>query len=366
LVSGFHAGRWRAGSGCASILAPSFRNFHSVRQFFCHLSALGIYGVGLATESLRLWSRRKEPPTLRLLEFVATGIPFLAAIPLLFKSSTLQLISEYWWEPRGKIDGLTYVIEVYSDIAAFALVGIVVAACAWALRRNLLRVHPLFWALFAISGLIYLVMPHAMFATYMADQRLPIAFVFMLITCIDIDLRHRIVRRGFITVIIVLLVRVIEVDVSWARLSGPINEFRASVKRIKQGSKVLVVYAESNVGGGVFELGMVHAACIAMIERSALVRTAFTVEGKQILHVRSEYQAIVDTEDGTPPSIAQLVLAADRPSQNKSEYWSMWPSRYDYLYILFTESDAPNPDPDRLRLLQDGTHFQLYRVNSPK
>jgi hypothetical protein len=201
----------------------------------------------------------------------------------------------------------------------------------------------------------------------MADQRLPIAFTFMLIACVDVDLRHRIVRRGFIAlIIIVLLMRVIEVDVSWAKLSGPISEFRASVKRIKRGSKILVAYAESNVGDDVFELGLVHAACIAMIERSALVTTAFTVEGKQILRVRGEYQTIVDTDDGTPPSIAQLMVAADRPSQNKSEYWSMWPSRYDYLYVLFTESDAHNPDPDRLRLLQDGTHFQLYAINSPK
>jgi hypothetical protein len=189
----------------------------------------------------------------------------------------------------------------------------------------------------------------------------------MLIACIDIDLRQRIVRRGFIACLLVaLLLRVIEVDVSWTRLSVSTSEFRASVKRIKRGSKVLVAYAETNVGSDAFELGLVHAACIAIIERSALVTTAFTVEGKQILHVRPEFQQIVDTEDGTPPSLAQLIMAADRPSQNKYEYWSMWPSQYDYLYVLFTESDAPNPDPERLTLLQDGTHFQLYRVKQPK
>ena len=47
---------------------------------------------------------------------------------------------------------------------------------------------------------------------------------------------------------------------------------------------------------------LVHAACLAIIERSALVTTAFTVVGKQILHVRPDYRARVDTEDGTPPN----------------------------------------------------------------
>src|SRR5712672_365250 len=121
--------------------------------FFCHLSALGIYGAGLlATEASRLWSRRKEALTVLLLEFAATAIPFFAFIPLLLKSPTAQLVSEYWWEPRGKINGLIYVIEVYSDIVAFIMVFIVAAASTWLLRRSLLRVHHLFWPLLAISG----------------------------------------------------------------------------------------------------------------------------------------------------------------------------------------------------------------------
>ena len=139
----------------------------------------------------------------------------------------------------------------------------------------------------AVAGIIYLMMPRVMFATYMADQRLPIAFAFMLVACMTIDLRHRLVRRGFLVILVVtLLVRVIEVDVSWAELSTATSEFRASVKRIKKGSKVLVAYAKSDGGDDVADYGIVHAACIAIIERSALVTTAFTVKGKQVLQVR--------------------------------------------------------------------------------
>ena len=67
-------------------------------------------------------------------------------------------------------------------------------------------------------------------------------------------------------------------------------------------------------GDDVADLGLVHAACLAMIERSALVTTAFTVVGKQILHVRPG-----NTEPWSTPRTARrhrsdkLLLAAEDP-----------------------------------------------------
>jgi hypothetical protein len=333
--------------------------------FFCHLSSLGVYGVGLlAIEGQRLWLRRQEPWPTRIVDFCATGIPFLPAIPLLMASPTLGLADQYYWERLGKIDGLIYVIQCYSDIVALALVGLLTAGVVWTVRHRLLRIHPLFWVLLVISAAVYLAMPRVLFATYMGDQRLPIAFVFMLIACLDVDLRHRLVRRGFLALlVVVLLVRVIEIDTAWASLSTSTSEFRASIKRIKPGSRVLVAYAKADAGDDVSDYALVHLACQAIIERSALVTTAFTVKGKQILHVRPEYRGIVDTEDGTPPSTPRLLLSADGPGPNGPRYWDEWPEHYDYIYLLFTESDADNPDPEHMTLVQDGTNFQLYRVN---
>jgi hypothetical protein len=351
------------------ILRMTVSTVFVVALFFCHLSALGVYGVGLlAIESYRLWQKRAEPLLPRIIDFCATGIPFLPAIPLLLASPTMRLADENYWERLGKIDGLIYAIQTYSDIAAFALLALVVAGTVWAVRHNLLRVHPLFWVIGVVAGIIYLAMPRVAFATYMADQRLPIAFAFMLVASADMDLRHRIVRRGFLAFLVVtLLVRVIEVDTSWAELSTTTSEFRASVKRIKPGARVLVAYSKADGGDDVADYGLVHAACLAIIERSALVTTVFSVKGKQVLHVRPEYRNIVDNEDGTPPTTARLLVSANQaPNPEYPKYWDKWPDHYDYLYLLFTESDGDNPDPAHLTLMQDGTGFQLYRINNSK
>ncbi len=126
-----------------------------------------------------------------------------------------------------------------------------------------------------------------------------------------------------------------------------------------------MAYAVSSGGDDVADLGLVHAACIAMIERQSLVTTAFTVQGKQILHVRPEWRNLVDQEDGTPPTIAQLIVEAERPDPDSRQYWREWPSRFDYLYVLFTGDETQNPDPTRLTLVVDGDRFQLYRINKP-
>ena len=336
-------------------------------MFFCHLFAVALYGMGLfAIELHRLWELRDRAWPTRIVDFVATGLPFLPVIPLLLKSPTWELAGQNFWDQQGKIDGLIYVIDAYSDIVAFLLTAVAAIAIGWAARHRLLRLHNVGWLLLAITGIVYLAMPRVVFATYMADQRLPVAAAFMVIACLHVELHHRLVRREFLALLLALLVvRVIEVDVNWAELSRETLEFRDSVKRIKRGSTVLVAYADRSAGEDVHDANLVHAACLAMIERSALVTTAFTVKGKQIMHVRPQYSERVDTEDGTPPAIEQLMIATKQESEPQA-YWERWPSRFDYVYVLFTDEDTPNPAPELLTLLHEGERFQLYRVNKDR
>src|ERR1700674_2327518 len=156
--------------------------------FFCHLSALGLYGLGLlAIELWRLWVQRRRPIGWRLADFVATGLPFLPVLPLLLTSPTWSLKGEFYWEQQGKIDGLIYVIEVYSDLVAFALAAIVVTAAVWAVRHRLLKLHPVGFMMLGVGGFFYLVIPRVIFAPYMANRRLPIALAFMVIACAHLE-----------------------------------------------------------------------------------------------------------------------------------------------------------------------------------
>jgi len=334
-----------------------------VALFFCHLSALGIYGIGLlSVEILQLWQQRSAPRPWRVAQFLTAGLPFLIVVPLLYVSPTMQLVAANSWEQRGKLDGLIYVIANYSDVAAFALVAILVTGAVWAIRHHVLRFHPLAIILLSVGGVVYFALPRVMFDTYMTDQRVPLGVTFMLFACGDLDTRRRLVRRGFLIILVVLIAgRLLEIDYNWSQLSDSTSEFRSSVRRITPGAKVFVAYANASAGDDVRDLGLVHAACIATIERSALVTTLFSVEGKQVMHVRSEYQEFADTHDGTPPSTAQLILAAEHPLPGMPAFWLNW-TKFDYIYILFTEDDAPNPDPSRLRLVADGDRFQLYRI----
>jgi hypothetical protein len=113
-------------------------------------------------------------------------------------------------------------------------------------------------------------------------------------------------------------------------------------------------------------LALVHAPTMAMIEKSALVTTAFSVAGKQILRVRPPYASMVDTTDEFwPPLMSQLVSLEKRPVAGMPKYWSKWPT-FDYLYLLVTERHTQNPVPDRLTLLYTGDGFQLYRIKASR
>ncbi len=347
-----------------------------VALFFCHLFALGVYGLGLlAFELQRLWTAyarwprwsdrngaRQGLPSL-ILDFLSTGLPFLPVLPLLMMSPTWGLWGDYYWELASKLGGLIDVIEVYSPGVAFVLAAVIAFGVIWALHHRALSIHAFGLALLAVGAVIYMALPRDMFQTYGVDRRLPMSLAFILVSCIDVDFRHRIVRRGFAAVLFLLLaMRAAEVENAWRQLSTGIESFRQSVQLLDRGAKVLVAYADPTGGDSVRDYGLVHADCIAIIDRSALVTTAFTVVGKQILHARPDYRDRVDTVDGTPPEIGDLVRVANRPDTNSADYWRRWTSDYDYLYVLFTNSQFTNPDSTHLTKIFTGKRFVLYRI----
>src|SRR6516162_8811743 len=368
---------WVALRERAMILRLAVSTLFVLALFFCHLFAVGVYGLALfAFELQRLLVLRARKragsaaPQRQLpawVDFVASGIPFLPVLPLLLMSPTWTLRWDFTWELGGKLTGLLYVIEVYSRAATFFLATIVAIAALFAIRHRALRFHPFGWVLLTVGGLTYLALPRVLFDTYMADQRLPIALAFMIIACAHLDLRDEFVRRGFATVLVLLLaVRAFEVQGVWRELSRGTASFRDSVRQIERGSKVLVAYADPDNGDNARELWLTHAACLAIIERSALVTTAFTVLGKQVMHVRRNYRDRVDTEDGTPPSIRQLLSSAELTDWDDPPYWARWTTDYDYLYILFTDRDYANPDATRLTPVFAGNRFVLYQINGPQ
>ncbi len=363
--------------------------------FFCHLFVLGTYGLGLlAFELHRLWispslpSDRRRPARIfskeeggaggtpavralpaRLFDFVATGLPFLPVLPLMMMSPTWGLRSEIGWEPAGKIDGLLYVINVYSSTVGALLAAVLAVAVGFLLYHRALRFHAFGFVLLAVGAVVYMAMPRVIFDTYMADQRLPISLAFMVIACAQLDLRRLGLRHPFVgysavaVLFLLLTVRVLEVQTVWAALSPGAASFRESVALIDRGAKVLVAYADPDGGDNVRNLGLVHAACLAIIERSALVTTVFTVVGKQVLHVRADYRDRVDTQDGSPPTIENLLRVSDRDASG-DDYWRRWTTNYDYLYVLFTDVRHENPDPARLTAIFAGEKFMLYRIEN--
>jgi hypothetical protein len=333
--------------------------------FFCHLFAVGIYGLGvLAFELHRLWSGRARPLLPQLADFFATGLPFVPLIALLLLSPTWNAAgASADWDLGSKLEGLKLAINVYYQSVAYALIAIAAIAALYAWRRGALHFHPVGWVILGVSAVVYLAMPFELFGAYLADQRLPIAVAFMLVACFNVDLPRLSARRKLVALLAVLLaVRITEVQLVWNQLDRGTEEFLQSVKAIKRGARVLVVFGDRSSCKKISDFNLVHAASLATIERSALVTTAFTVQGKQIMHARKEFRRFVETRDRWPPAVQYFVQADERLTAGESYFWNLWPRHYDYVYILFATPRTPNPDPKHLDPVYSGDDFQLYRV----
>jgi len=334
-------------------------------MFLAHLFAVGLFGLGLLAARL---SRVFELPGGRLAytrrEFLLLTAIFAPLLPILAHSPTLGLAFDVSWDFWGKGDGFGWITRTY-DPAADRLLGWgLIGSGALLALAGKLKIHRDGLFVAGLGLLIYALMPNVLFGSWAADLRLPVALALMILPFARLETEG--LASGFAVAVIAILVvaRVQAIGTVWQGLEGTFDQFRAAMTNIEPGSKILVADATHPKGNEAFNTPMSHAACLAIIERSALVTTAFSVQGKQVLSVREPFTRLVDREDGDPPS-AQA-LAADLNGKVEAHgdpdaFWRGWAKKYDYVFLLYTAGD-PNPAPGVLTLVHEGSGFQLYRV----
>ena len=337
--------------------------------FLSHIFAVGVYGLALlAFELHRLWQQRSAPIAPRLLDFVATGLPFLPVLALLVASPTWELSGQNEWSWSAKLDGLYYIISAYSDFTDLALGAAIIAVLAWAAALGQLRVHPSCWLVLGLGSAVYLAIPNVTHTAYLVDQRLPIAIVLIALAFTRLQVPSRRADYGIVLALcFVLAVRMTEVGVNWFALSRQEAQVRASTKLITQrGARVLVAQSDDTSDIDALDYGLAHTGCLAIIERSALVADTFVFAGKQIMSVRPAFRQLAESTDTELPSVDDLkdddaaeALAGDPP------YWEQWQEKFDYLYVMYAADDFSNPAPEVLTLLYSGDRFRLYKIRKP-
>lgn len=334
--------------------------------FFCHLSALGIYGVAIASyEAWRAWSAPADWRR-RLGDAAVLLLPFAAALALLFAgpSSTLP-VAPPRWELFSKLRGIYFAINAYSDLVDIPLALAMAGIAVWAVRRGILRVHPAGWFFMAFAAAVFLAMPVELMSAWGADLRLPAAALFILTGFLD----WRLNAAGWRIFVAVLagfaILRLATVEIAWHRFDRVVAEFRDSLRQVVPGSTILVARQAPRVPTWLSPLGFLP--CLATVERSSLVSLTFSHPLQQILVVKPPYRAIAGGYDDNAVPIPELLSPPARSAASPSGriYWADWPRTYDYVYVINTAGE-PNPAPDRLDRLYEGEHFQLYRVKHPR
>jgi hypothetical protein len=332
--------------------------------FFCHFSALGLYATMVfGFEAWHVFAHRPNRHAL-LIDVAVFGLPFLV-VPLLLAAEpaghgTLGTIQ---WRLYSKAEGLWYVAKTYYRVYDL-FTGATIAACAyWVWHRRWAHLHPAGWFILGIAVLIYAALPYRVMSATNADNRFPLGVVLVLCGLVAWDLRDVVRQRWFLMVLTALaLLRVGGVDAMVNQVQKTVSAFNRSLELVHPGSKIMV----AQIGDDIPAFDTLEALpCLAMVERSSLVSIAFADPRQQVLVVKPPYRAFT-AYGGDPPDIQELLNPPQWSPYIHSTriYWRRWARDYDYLYVI-SATDAPNPAPERLRLLDHGPHFQLYAIRSP-
>lgn len=345
--------------------------------FFCHVAALGFFGLVVSSLELSRCWRGPDRGARSLLACTARlTLCFAAPMALMALAEGPGQIPQLDWSAKARaLVAPTYVHHQLAFTISSAALALIVYIL---LRRRAVALSPtMTWPLAALA-LAVVVLPSKLGLAVDVDARLMVALT--LLTLASVRPRHwssEHTRRLAIAVASIVALRSGLLFVQWQERAEQVEALRAAFAHVGPGDSLLVAQLEDaalkRCPDAVVETGNLlwHLASFAVVDRAAFVPLLFTGRGMQPVRAAPAYAAL-DASASTPiplgllgPSartggvdeLRQLLREHDVP-----DYFIGWPEHFDHLLVMHGGCETTLPAGVRLELLADGEAFSLYRI----
>ncbi len=220
----------------------------TISLFFCHIAALGLFGVTVAGYELQ-----RSCKTLRTSEWLADRDLFIGAaifvapfVLFIISSTSGHTVSTIVYaQPWFRQKLITFFLSLMSgnwllDAAMIGLFGLLII---FVRRLGRFRLAKSMYFPIAILIITYLVLPIAgLFGGGYIDTRIPIAIVFIFIGCSHLTIKNKVWRRVMIFSLFGFLIfRSVLLSYDWHKYDHIIKEFTTAFTRLPTGSIMFVV-----------------------------------------------------------------------------------------------------------------------------
>lgn len=334
--------------------------------FFSHLYALGLYAICVGGYELTRWREWLRDRRSFVTQGLVLALPFaLPAYLLLLHSPTSENVLAFRYDDpmaflRDKIRAVYQLTTNYYvtfdrlTFVALALAALAGVALGW-LRLD----RRMIWSIGLLLA-VFLLMPRQLLGSNLADFRLPVALVLLLVASLHPTERPA-MRVVLAALAALFLVRMGLLTERWHTFDEVYQHYLEAIAPIPEGSRVVAAVAQRPDPFLAFAPTLMYVNTLAVIEKSAFEPTLFAEAGKQPVAITPEWRELAEAYPWSWPAAPLDALAPGLVDGGPVGGAPGMLFEYDYLLLLYPKGDA-NPAPEALHQLYTAPLFHFYEI----
>ncbi|MGJ0516396.1 MAG: hypothetical protein ACR65O_11710 [Methylomicrobium sp.] len=340
--------------------------------FFCHLFALGVYGLFVVSHELGRFIYSRNNYTASDLvkaaaQFIVPAVFFLVWYSGLSHNQVAHFFLYGSW--ADKVAALLSPIHFkYNDYAIYSIPVFIILL---SIVRLVFHCRIGFYDCMKIPLLVFLLLsiatPVMLAEVYQVDIRL--AFIFMILFIVSIrfyeeDKNTRNFRRCIIFIALSMAAyKAYFISSTWKIVNAQYQEFENALQDINYGSKVITIQDDTENTKNLDARYYHHLSALSIIKRSAFWPNLFTVNLTPIYPSASTKG--IDTPLSDQLNLDYLLNTrfrnGDVLGQSRVVYWADWKNDFDYLIsIRFDNLSTINIKEIKLKFR--GSYFDIYEI----